>query len=57
VNNNKHPGKIINKNLLRGKEGGCLKQSLVEHHDYEAVTSVIWKHLESWYGCDIIIER
>lgn len=34
-----------------------LKQDLFEHHDYEAVSSEIWKYISSWYSYDIAIPR
>lgn len=30
---------------------------MVEHHDYEAVSSEIWKYISSWYKHDISITR
>lgn len=55
--NYRYPGMIVNQNLLRGKDSGCLKQSLIEHHDFEAVSAEIWKYLYSWYSCDKMLER
>lgn len=52
-----HPTKIINRGLLQGKSGGFLKNNLIQHHDYEAVSSEIWKYLSSWYTYDVVIER
>lgn len=38
--------------------GFCLlKPDLVEHHDYEAVSSEMWKYFNSWYSCDFVIAR
>jgi hypothetical protein len=34
-----------------------LKRDLVEHHDYEAVSSEIWKYLSAWYGYDFALAR
>jgi len=34
-----------------------LKENLIEHHDYEAVSVEVWKHLSSWYQFDIAIPR
>lgn len=34
-----------------------LKQDLIEHYDFEAVSIEIWKHLSAWYTFDIAIPR
>lgn len=34
-----------------------LKESIIEHFDYEAVSSSVWKHLYSWYSADWCIMR
>lgn len=34
-----------------------LKDNIIEHFDYEAVTLMVWKHLYSWYSADWCILR
>jgi hypothetical protein len=34
-----------------------LKDGIIEHHDYEALTVDIWRYLSSWYSYDIVIPR
>lgn len=57
------PGKIINKDLIlncKDREEGAfleLRQDLMEHHDYEAITQEMWKYMRSWYGYDFAICR
>jgi len=34
-----------------------LKDNIIEHFDYEAVGSAVWKHLYSWYSADWCIMR
>ena len=34
-----------------------LKENLIEHFDYEAVTPEVWRHLYSWYSADWCIMR
>lgn len=29
-----------------------LKDDLIEHFDYEAVSQSVWQYLKAWYGCD-----
>lgn len=55
---------MININLIKDESLSFLelgfyqlKEDLTEHHDYEAVTSEIWKHLSSWYAYDVLIQR
>jgi hypothetical protein len=38
--------------------GFCqLKDDLIEHHDYEAVSQNLWKYISSWYSFDYVISR
>ena len=68
----RHPGKIINKDLCTNTEHANLKdrlssegifqvirlkEDLIEHHDYEAVTVEVWRYLSSWYSYDVLIPR
>ncbi len=61
MNEYKNPGKILNRNLILDKpitgEIIKLKPDLVEHHDYEAVSSEMWSYLSSWYSFDFAIPR
>jgi hypothetical protein len=34
-----------------------LKENIVEHFDYEAITPDVWKHIYSWYSADWSILR
>lgn len=34
-----------------------LKENIVEHFDFEAVTPTVWKYLYSWYSADWCIMR
>lgn len=34
-----------------------LKENIIEHFDYEAVSPDVWKHLYSWYSTDWCIMR
>lgn len=34
-----------------------LKQNLLEHHDFEAVSKQVFELLQTWYGCDYEIYR
>ena len=34
-----------------------LKENLLEHHDYEAVSKFIFRYLKKWYGVDYEIIR
>jgi hypothetical protein len=34
-----------------------LKDNLVEHFDYEAISTDIWTHLYSWYSADYCVSR
>lgn len=51
------PGLIINRDLLRDGRNNYLKESLIEHYDYEAVSQQVWTHLYSWYSADWCISR
>jgi hypothetical protein len=61
INRYKNPGKIINKGLCKisGKYEGniLLRDDLIEHYDFEAVSHEIWKFLASWYQFDIALPR
>lgn len=48
---------ITNRQLLEANDCSVLKPDLIEHHDYEAVSADVWKHLSSWYHYDIEISR
>lgn len=34
-----------------------LKDTIIEHYDFEAVSALVWKHLYSWYSADWCIMR
>jgi len=34
-----------------------LKENLIEHFDFEAVSPAVWKYLYSWYSSDWCIMR
>lgn len=34
-----------------------LKENLVEHFDFEALTPAVWRYLYSWYSADWCIVR
>eukprot|EP00347_Sterkiella_histriomuscorum_P022613 403337823 len=51
------PGMIINKLLLRDGRSMNLKENIIEHHDFEAVSVNVWRHLYSWYSSDWCIMR
>ena len=34
-----------------------LKDDLIEHFDYEAVSVEVWRHLKAWYECDVVLLR
>jgi len=34
-----------------------LKDGLIEHYDYEAVSLEIWRFLKNWFGTDGRVER
>lgn len=63
----RYPGKIKNDDLIENLHAIeernetmtmlRLKADLIEHYDYEAVSSDIWKHLASWYGYDYQVPR
>lgn len=61
----RHPGKIKNSKLLNESKNIksfentflAIKDDLVEHHDYEAVSSEIWKYLSAWFNYDVAIPR
>ena len=42
---------------LIGIQTRSLKEGLIEHFDYEAVSLDIWSYLESWFDTDNRIER
>ena len=43
---------ISNKQLLKNGRGNELKDNLVEHFDYEAVSQDVWRYFYNWYSCD-----
>ena len=60
------PNKIINKSLVKYEVVDDLdmlpgelelKDNLLEHHDYEAVSQKVFELLAEWYGCDFEIIR
>lgn len=54
------PGKIFNDFLLdRTAKGNQqkLRENLVEHFDFEAVSAAIWLHFYSWYSADCQVVR
>eukprot|EP00347_Sterkiella_histriomuscorum_P024398 403331254 len=63
----KNPGKIKNIVLVdqdsprkkQSSEGNLikLKNNLIEYHDFEAVSSEIWKYISSWYKYDLTLAR
>lgn len=34
-----------------------LKENIIEHFDYEAVSPDVWRHIYSWYSADWCIMR
>ena len=53
----RRPGKIVNRGLVLANMSMYLKPNLVEHHEFEAVSAAVWKHLYSWYTADMSIVR
>jgi len=60
------PGRLINRGLIKYDviddldllPGTLeLKDHLLEHHDYEAVSRKVFDLLCKWYGCDFEIAR
>ena len=51
------PGPIENHDLLQKRNCLLLKNNLIEHHDYVALPSEIWKHIYQWYSSDWSIVR
>ncbi|CDW81945.1 ubiquitin carboxyl-terminal hydrolase [Stylonychia lemnae] len=45
------------RDLLNDGRNNYLKESLIEHFDYEVVSQLIWNHLYSWYSADWCISR
>mmetsp|Transcript_25316 Transcript_25316/g.22341 ORF Transcript_25316/g.22341 Transcript_25316/m.22341 type:complete len:112 (+) Transcript_25316:2050-2385(+) len=60
----KRPGPISNKNLIKfnsiinsNEMDLELKENLLEHHDFVAVSNDIYEALFKWYSCDFDIPR
>lgn len=62
----KRPGMVVNKDLVKQASLDDpkaieyeldLKENLLEHHNYEAVSKQIFEVFLSWYGCDYEIFR
>ena len=53
------PGSIENQNLLETEVNyrNELKNTIVEHFDYEVVPPTVWLHLYSWYSADVTVCR
>ena len=47
---------FFSKDTLIGKRL-ILKENLLEHHDYEAVSKNVFRYLKKWYGVDYEIVR
>lgn len=43
--------------LLNDGRSMNLKDNLVEHFDFEAISPTIWKYLYSWYSADWCVMR
>jgi hypothetical protein len=43
--------------LLKEGRSMLLKENLVEHFDFVAVSAEVWKHIYSWYSADWSIVR
>eukprot|EP00357_Protocruzia_adherens_P011253 CAMPEP_0115028432 /NCGR_PEP_ID=MMETSP0216-20121206/36286_1 /TAXON_ID=223996 /ORGANISM="Protocruzia adherens, Strain Boccale" /LENGTH=825 /DNA_ID=CAMNT_0002404593 /DNA_START=663 /DNA_END=3140 /DNA_ORIENTATION=+ len=50
------PGRILNSDLLKKGEL-LLRDDIMEHYDFEAVSFRIWKYLKELYRCDYEIKR
>lgn len=46
---------FTNDNVI--KKRICLKENILEHHDYETVSKNIFRYLKKWYGVDYEIVR
>jgi hypothetical protein len=42
---------------LKEGKGAELKENLVEHFDFVAVSCEVWRHLYSWYSSDMTVVR
>jgi hypothetical protein len=49
--------KCLHRYLLESIKRLNLKEGLIEHYDFEAVSSQVWRHLFSWYQTDWSIAR
>jgi len=43
--------------LLKNGKSMNLKENIIEHFDYEAISPEVWKYLYSWYSADWCILR
>ena len=53
------PGEVKNFELIKSISGNSveLKENLLQHHDYEAVSEKIYSCFKDWYGVDHDIKR
>lgn len=45
------------RNLLKDGKSMNLKDNVIEHFDFEAVSVEVWRHIYSWYSADWCIMR
>jgi hypothetical protein len=48
---------LIFRILLKDGRSMNLKDNIVEHFDFEAVSTAVWKYIYSWYSADWCIMR
>ena len=46
-----------NRSLFTPNSTSELRRPLLEHYDFEALSSSMWRYLKSWYGCDVAVTR
>ncbi len=51
-----HSRKLLSRPIIDTRRP-ILRDNLLEHHDYEAVSKQIFRRLKNWYGCDFEIVR
>lgn len=51
------PGIVENHDLLQKRNCLLLKNNLIEHHNFVALPTEIWKHIYAWYSADWSIVR
>lgn len=51
------PQVVNNSGLLKDGRSMNLKENIIEHFDFEAVSPSVWKYIYSWYSADWCIMR